>query len=82
MSLHDHSPRLADRFFTRRDFLHRCGMGFGAMALGSVLGEALTAGAADLSDLNPLAPKAPHFPAKAKRVIHLFMNGETPKHPP
>ncbi len=24
---------------------------------------------------NPLAPRAPHFPAKAKRVIHLFMNG-------
>ncbi len=25
--------------------------------------------------INPLTPKAPHFPAKAKRVIHLFMNG-------
>lgn len=25
--------------------------------------------------LNPLAPKQPHFPATAKRVIHLFMNG-------
>ena len=25
--------------------------------------------------LNPLAPRPPHFPAKAKRVIHLFMNG-------
>lgn len=24
---------------------------------------------------NPLAAKGPHFPAKAKRVIHLFMNG-------
>ncbi|MCA9164898.1 MAG: DUF1501 domain-containing protein, partial [Planctomycetales bacterium] len=24
---------------------------------------------------NPLAPKAPHFAPKAKRVIHLFMNG-------
>ncbi len=50
-------------------------MGMGAMALGSVLGNALGASAADVSDLNPLAPKAPHFPAKAKRVIHLFMNG-------
>ena len=27
------------------------------------------------ADLNPLAPKAPHFPAKAKQVVHLFMNG-------
>ena len=25
--------------------------------------------------ISPLAPKAPQFPAKAKRVIHLFMNG-------
>jgi len=25
--------------------------------------------------LHPLAPKSPQFPAKAKRVIHLFMNG-------
>lgn len=24
---------------------------------------------------SPLAPRHPHFPAKAKRVIHLFMNG-------
>ncbi len=50
----------------------------GALALGGVLGQALglqsTAGAAETS-LNPLIPKAPHFPAKAKRVIHLFMNG-------
>ena len=23
----------------------------------------------------PLAPKAPHFPGKAKRVIHFFLNG-------
>jgi hypothetical protein len=25
--------------------------------------------------VSPLAPRGPHFPAKAKRVIHLFMNG-------
>lgn len=25
--------------------------------------------------INPLAPKAPHFPAKAKRVIFLYMSG-------
>ena len=33
---------------------------------------AATGGAASL---NPLAPKAPQFAGKAKRVIHLFMNG-------
>ncbi len=30
---------------------------------------------AQLADGRPLAPKAPHFPAKAKRVIFLFMFG-------
>jgi hypothetical protein len=38
-------------------------------------------GATDLRDqpggspVNPLAPKAPHFAARARRVVHLFMNG-------
>src|SRR6202034_4189068 len=27
------------------------------------------------TEINPLAPRQPHFPAKAKRVIHIFMNG-------
>jgi hypothetical protein len=71
---HHHASRLDDHFFTRRDFLQRCGMGLGGLALGSVLGQALGVPAAD-TGLNPLAPKAPQFPAKAKRVIHLFMNG-------
>ena len=31
--------------------------------------------AARADAINPLAPKQPHFPAKAKHVIHLFMNG-------
>ncbi len=37
----------------------------------------LTAGAAENDDgyHNPLAQRPPHFPVKAKRVIHLFMNG-------
>ena len=75
MSHHDHAPRLADNFFTRRDFLRRCGMGMGTLALGSVLGQTLGARAAETPDLNPLLPKSPQFPGKAKRVIHLFMNG-------
>ncbi len=69
-----HAPRLADQFFTRRDFLQRCGMGMGGLALGGILGQACGLQAAETS-LNPLTPKAPHFSAKAKRVIHLFMNG-------
>ncbi len=38
----------------------------GALGLSSLLGGA---------SLNPLNPKAPHFRPRAKRIIHLFMNG-------
>ncbi len=59
---------------TRREFLSRSGMGFAAVGLASLLGsEAARAG--PTASTNPLAPKAPHFPGKARRVIHLFMNG-------
>ncbi|MGE0607331.1 MAG: DUF1501 domain-containing protein, partial [Pirellulales bacterium] len=56
---------------SRRDMLARCGLGMGAIGLGALLQEPLAAA----GPLNPLAPKPPHFPAKAKHVIHLFMNG-------
>jgi hypothetical protein len=61
---------------TRRDFLCRSGMGFGALALTSLMNNVgmLTPAQAAESG-NPLTPRQPHFPAKAKRVIHLFMNG-------
>lgn len=67
--------------FSRRELLRRSGTGLGMLALASVMGDAgvLAAGASDDEGAggyrNPLAPKAAHFPAKAKRVIHLFMNG-------
>jgi hypothetical protein len=66
-----HDFRITEVPLTRREMLHKCGMGFGAMALGGILAEA--AGAATGS--NPLAPKPPHFPAKARHVIHIFLNG-------
>jgi hypothetical protein len=53
--------------FTRRDLLTRSGMGLAALALPSLL--------ADERAADPLAPRKPHFAPKAKRVIHLFMNG-------
>src|SRR6266568_3726932 len=62
---------------TRRQFLCRCGMGMGALSLASLfsnLGFLNSAGAAE-SFISPLVPKQPHFPAKAKRVIHIFANG-------
>ena len=68
-----HNPRPEHLALTRRELLQRCGMGFGALGLSSLLSPELSAGAAEIS--NPLLPKVAHFPAKAKHVIHLFMNG-------
>ncbi|MFO0847782.1 MAG: DUF1501 domain-containing protein [Gemmataceae bacterium] len=60
---------------SRRELLTRCGVGMGMLGLTQVLGQAgLLAGPA-IDPANPLAPRAPHFPAKAKRVIHIFANG-------
>jgi Protein of unknown function (DUF1501) len=56
---------------TRRDVLARAGHGFGALALGSLLGNPAQA----VTRANPLAPKAPNFAPKAKSVIFLFMVG-------
>jgi hypothetical protein len=51
---------------TRRDVLKTIGSGFGMVGLGGVIG-AQTA--------DPLAPRPGHFPASAKRLIYLFLNG-------
>ena len=81
-----HAPRLEDRFLTRRDFLNRCGIGFGALGFAALAGPNLFAetatatvgtpppgGAVNLD--HPLAPRLPPLPATAKRVIHIFANG-------
>ena len=65
-------------FSSRREFLARAGGGCGLLALADMLvrAESKTAGASPTAHAsNPLAPKPPHFPAKAKNVIWLFMNG-------
>ncbi len=51
-------------------------MGFGALGLASVIGNTgeVLGGEGGRLD-QPLAPKAPHFPARAKRIIHIFANG-------
>ncbi|MEZ6088942.1 MAG: DUF1501 domain-containing protein [Pirellulaceae bacterium] len=61
-----------DTMFSRRDLLTRSGMGFATLALADLL-QCSSAEASPVN--NPLLPKASHFPAKAKHVIHLFMNG-------
>lgn len=57
---------------SRRDLLRTAGAGFGMLGLSSLLAETRPAA-------NPVAVKAPHFPAKAKHVIYLFLNG-APSH--
>ncbi len=69
---------------SRRALFCRIGGGFGALGLASVLADAGLLVAAEAP--NPgksevsvagdqLAPRTPHFPARAKQVIFLFMNG-------
>ncbi len=66
-------------FLTRRELLRRSGMGLGMLGLAGVLDGAgvltASAGQSESGYQNPLAERLPHFPVKAKRVIHLFMNG-------
>ena len=57
---------------SRRWFFEQCGVGLGAIAMGSLVGRNADAAEAPVS---PLAPKAPHFAPKAKNVIFLFMAG-------
>jgi hypothetical protein len=57
---------------SRRELLHRCGMGVGAWALADLLTQAPAQAAASL---NPLSPRGSHFPTKARHVIHIFLNG-------
>ena len=61
-------------YIARREFLARAGGGIGGLALLSLLSQDRSLAAEAQID-NPLVPRAPHFPAKAKRVISLFMFG-------
>ena len=77
----EHSVRLSDHFLTRRQFLERAGMGFGALSLAALFGEGFftpTTARAMESEAN-LLPKMPQFPGKAKQVVHIFAQG-APSH--
>jgi hypothetical protein len=56
---------------TRRHFFGQCAVGLGGIALAGLLNDA----GATPTAASPFAPKPTHFPAKAKRVIYLFMAG-------
>lgn len=61
-------------WFSRRQMLKTASAGFGYLALAGLVGSQSPL-QADESSGNPLGPKSPHFPAKAKRVIFLCMQG-------
>ena len=56
---------------SRRQFLSESGLGFGALALASLLGR----DAAANTSTGAAVPALPHHPPRAKRVIWLFMTG-------
>ena len=63
---------------SRREFLWQVGGGFAGLALIDLLSRTGAFAAEPrpaLPGVNPLALKAPHFPARAKHVVFLFMNG-------
>ena len=61
---------------SRRHFLRDCGVGLGKIALAGLLTEGLRSRShAAVAGDHPLSPKSPPFPARARRVIHLFMGG-------
>ncbi|WP_165218918.1 DUF1501 domain-containing protein [Aquisphaera insulae] len=76
------SPHLPGSLLTRRQALRSAGAGFGSLALAGLLDQAApaaraagTPGKPATPADRPLAPRPPHFPAKAKRIIFLFMQG-------
>ena len=56
--------------FNRRELLAKSGTGFGMLGLAGLLQQE-----AEATSGSPLAPRTPHFEPRAKRVVHLFMNG-------
>ncbi len=59
-----HAEQLSGMFLSRRAMIERMGGGLGSLGLLAAMPSESFAGMV-----------APHVPAKAKRVIHLFMNG-------
>jgi hypothetical protein len=65
------------RFLSRREVLQDVAVGFGAMALNSILQSerAFAAESSMLPGAFNLKPKHPHFPPKAKNVIFIYIGG-------
>ncbi len=63
---------MMDVELARRAWLQRAGVGLGALGLSQLL---VDSGAAQGATDSPLGARSTHFPGKAKRVIHFFLNG-------
>src|SRR6476620_627617 len=67
---------LPQRLLTRRQMLRQMGTGLGRLGFAALLKDAgLLVPEANAMAANPLAAKPPPFPAKAKRIIHIYLNG-------
>ena len=63
---------------TRRQLLRRAGTGLGMLGLAGLLHEENLLAAKSSSPVDPsrpLAARTPHFRAKAKHIIHIYLNG-------
>ncbi|MBM3980867.1 MAG: DUF1501 domain-containing protein [Planctomycetes bacterium] len=60
---------------SRRTMLQGTSAGFGYLAFAALANEQAARAADGTPSTNPLAPKKAHFPAKAKRVLFLCMDG-------
>lgn len=69
------NDQIADATFSRRTALQAAGTGFGYLALAGMLGLQQPKSARAEAPSAPLAPKPQQIPAKAKRIIFLFMEG-------
>ena len=73
-----HDERHPLKAVSRREMLMQSGGGFGALALAGLLASDKPLRASETPSrgaIDPLAPKATHFPATAKSIIFLFMEG-------
>lgn len=77
MHLPTQSPKIMNpnsHPISRRSVLRSAGAGFGYLALAGLLGQSAAKALAAPAP-QPLLPKPSHFPAKAKRIIFVFMEG-------
>ncbi len=68
-----HCGRFRARDLTRRSMLKNSACGFGLVALAGLMNGQVEALAVE--DEKPSAPNRTHFPARAKRVVYLYMDG-------